>query len=178
MTQRLNGAARCWGLRLVMAVVLVFAAFGLAACEYDPSSEVSHAQSLRLQTKHPVLAVPTVEVQATARPAAYRELAAAESAASAQDALSVVASSGMFGTALASALCTGMEQLAKQPATTLGAPNWGEYLVGQVQIQLPVVSDDQISREVSELLSVWHLAVVTPQQARLVYQPACRAVLS
>jgi hypothetical protein len=113
-----------------------------------------------------------VSANAQDRPEAYRRLATAVTAVEAEEGLAVLVSSGSLGEAVASALCSGMSQLALHVGLD-GAPNWGQFLVGQIRVDLPTVPSKLVINEVSELLSIWDIDTVTPERAQTVYVRAC-----
>src|SRR4051794_30501142 len=71
--------------------------------------------------------------------------------------------------AMTTALCTGMEQLGGQGDDTTGT-DWGDFLIGQLEAQLPSVPEPEIVSKVNGVMTTWDLAQVNGGLARTYYQ--------
>jgi hypothetical protein len=73
-----------------------------------------------------------------------------------------------LGDALTTALCTGMEQLGDAGDDATGT-NWQDFLVGQLEAQLPSVPQPEILSKVNGIMETWDLAQVNGGLARTYY---------
>jgi hypothetical protein len=154
--------------RLPGAVALLATAALSAGCGAASPAPVTEP-SLRLQNQTRTVNLRQPAEEPVAREIAYDALAAASTPTEATRALAAVQSSGPLGVAMSESLCAGMDQLTRFTGSVL---NWGDFLVDQMLILMPGVSDERVIEEVSALLAVWDLNRVTPTEA-LVYREGC-----
>jgi hypothetical protein len=157
---------RCWHLGSVALVGLLI----MTGCGPSVSNKNALETSLKLQTRADRFDFAPAPINAKPEQA-YELLDSATTPADATEGFSALAAAGSLHDALASALCTGMQQLVQHTVRD-GAPNWGEFLIAQMRVQEPRLSNARATTEVSRLLTVWNLLAVTPQRAEI-YVEAC-----
>jgi hypothetical protein len=81
----------------------------------------------------------------------------------------IAASDEPYGNALATAICTGMEQLTTDNQTT-SDEDWNSFLVTEVETLLPNSLPALIDTKVDQFTTAANLAQVNPQLARTYYQ--------